>query len=129
MLNIFNNLYNGHKSQAQRNGICRELRLNQWAWDKAAEVRQSMRRQLSKQGVQFNKSDDYDDPQAILKALTRAFFTNVAQRQFDGTYTNLARPQAHGLEIHPSSVLSNLKPKLVVYHELCVVTSAAQHGT
>ena len=39
LLNIFNNLYGGTKSQAQKNGMCRELRLNQWAWDKANEVR------------------------------------------------------------------------------------------
>ena len=47
LLNIYNNLYNiGHKTQAQKNGICRELRLNQWVWDKAHEVRQNLRRQL-----------------------------------------------------------------------------------
>lgn len=41
LLNMFNNLYFvGHKTQAQRNGMCRELRLNQWAWDRAFEVRQ-----------------------------------------------------------------------------------------
>lgn len=30
-------------------------------------------------------------------------------------------PSANGLEIHPASVLSNLKPKLVLYHELVVI--------
>ena len=75
-------------------------------------------------GIQVEKSDDYDDPQAILKVMTQAFFTNVAQRQFNGTYTNLAVPSANGLEIHPGSILSNLKPKIVLYHELIVVGTA-----
>ena len=49
LLNIYNNLYgvNGQsngKSQAQRNGMCRELRLNQWAWDKVDELRKSLKR-------------------------------------------------------------------------------------
>lgn len=82
-----------------------------------------MRRQMTKLGFIVRKSDDYDDPQAILKALTIGFFMNIAQRQFDGTYTNLANPAANGLEIHPSSVLSNLKPKLVIYNELVAVSS------
>ena len=77
----------------------------------------------------MRKSDDYDDSQAILKSLTIGFFTNIAQRQFDGTYTNLANPIANGLEIHPSSVLSNLKPKLVLYNELIAVNSSATPGS
>ena len=81
LLNIYNKLFAADKNQAQRNGICRELRLNQWAWDKAHEVRQSLRKQLlTKLGVVVRKSDDYDDPQAILKVLATSFFTNVAQR-------------------------------------------------
>ena len=78
----------------------------------------------SKLGMIIRKSDDYDDPQAILKALLLGFFMNVAQRQFDGTYTNLANSRVRGLEIHPSSVLSNLKPKVVIYHELVEVGTA-----
>jgi len=50
--------------------MCRELRLNQWAWDKANEVRQNLKRQLARMGLPIQASDDYDDPQAILKALT-----------------------------------------------------------
>jgi len=73
-------------------------------------------------GIPIVASDDYDDAQAILKSLVMGFFTNVAMRQFDGSYTNLATPMACQLEIHPSSVLSNLKPKVVLYHELVVVS-------
>lgn len=42
--------------------MCRDLRLNQWAWDKAHELRLSLKRQLARQGVIVKKSDDYDDP-------------------------------------------------------------------
>ena len=74
-------------------------------------------------GVEVLKSDDYDDPEAILKSLVHGFYTNVAQRQNDGTYTNACNPGAKGLSIHPSSVLSNLKPKWVFYNELVVTHS------
>jgi len=80
LLNIFNTMYFGSMSKAQRTGMCRELRLNQWAWDKANEVRLALQKQLTKLGVKIRKSDDYDDPQAILKALLHGFYANVAQR-------------------------------------------------
>ena len=74
-------------------------------------------------GVEILKSDDYDDPEAILKSLVTGFYSNVAQRQNDGTYTNACNPGAKNLAIHPSSVLSNLKPKWVFYNELIVTHS------
>ena len=62
LLNIYNIMYSGSMSQGQRTGMCRELRLNSWAWDKVHEVRNSLRRQLTQLGVIIRKSDDYDDP-------------------------------------------------------------------
>lgn len=77
LLNIFN-LYQSKKSQPQKNGFCRELKINQWALDKAAEAKKALKRQLKSLGVTILKSDDYDDPEAILKSLATAFFSNVA---------------------------------------------------
>lgn len=72
--------------------------------------------------VKINKSDDYDDPEAILKSLITGYFANVAQRQIDGTYRNIRSKADEQLTIHPTSVLANIKPKWVLYNEI-VVTS------
>jgi pre-mRNA-splicing factor ATP-dependent RNA helicase DHX16 len=73
-------------------------------------------------GLKIKKSDDYDDPEAILKSLITGFFLNVAQRQTDGTYRNIRSSVEEKLVIHPTSVLANIKPRWVLYHEL-IVTS------
>ena len=69
-------------------------------------------------GVVIKKSDDYDDPEAILKSLLTGYFSNVAQRQVDGTYRNIRGSEE--LVIHPSSVLANMKPKWILYNEIVV---------
>lgn len=70
--------------------------------------------------MKINKSDDYDDPEGILKSLITGFFANVAQRQVDGTYRNIRSPLDEQLVIHPSSVLANIKPKWIMYNEIVV---------
>ncbi len=72
--------------------------------------------------MKINKSDDYDDPDAILKSLITGYFMNVAQRQLDGSYRNIRSQADESLVIHPSSVLANIRPKWVLYNEV-VVTS------
>ena len=70
--------------------------------------------------IKILTSDDYDDPEAILKSLITGYFANVAQKQVDGTYRNIRGSDE--LVIHPSSVLANIKPRWVLYNEI-VVTS------
>ena len=81
-----------------------------------------MKGYLKQLGVKVNKSDDYDDPEGIIKSLITGFFANVAQRQADGTYKNIRSRANETLVIHPSSVLANIKPNWVLYNEV-VVTS------
>ena len=57
-----------------------------------------------------------------MKSLITGYFTNVAQRQIDGTYRNIRSPLDEKLIIHPSSVLANIRPKWILYNEI-VVTS------
>ena len=71
-------------------------------------------------GVQINKSDDYDDPPSILKSIITGFFKNIAFRQTNGTYKNIRSSEV--LEIHPASVLSNIKPKWIIYNDVFVTT-------
>lgn len=98
--------------------------------EKVKRIKDQIRSQLCNQlNVKILPNDDYDDPEAILKSLLSGFFTNVACRQDDaeGTYRNPRASNSDSstentLHIHPSSVLSNLKPRWVMYNEV-VVTS------
>lgn len=87
---------------------------------KAIKVKAQLKAMLAGLGVKIRKSDDYDDPEAILKSLITGYFANVAQRQADGSYRNVRSDDV--LTIHPSSVLANIKPKWVLYHEIMVTS-------
>ena len=121
LLNIFN-IYSSKKSEGERQAFCREIQLNDKNIQKAIKIKAILKGYLKQLGVTIKKSDDYDDPEAILKSLITGFFGNVAQRQSDGTYRNIRSKADEALDIHPSSVLSNIKPKWVLYNEV-VVTS------
>lgn len=71
-----------------------------------------------KLGLSIKSSDDYDDPEAILKCMITGFFANVAQRQVDGNTYKSPRCPELVLEIHPSSVLCNIKPQWVLFSEI-----------
>lgn len=96
--------------------------MNEKSMQKAIKIKAQLKGYLKQLGVKVNKSDDYDDPEGILKSLITGFFANVAQRQADGTYKNIRSQANETLVIHPSSVLANIKPKWVLYNEV-VVTS------
>ena len=57
-----------------------------------------------------------------MKSLVTGFFCNVAQRVSDGTYRKIGGAVDEQLEIHPSSVLCNIKPKWVLFNELVATT-------
>ncbi|CDW88583.1 mrna splicing factor rna helicase [Stylonychia lemnae] len=120
LLNIFN-IYNSKKSDNEKKGFCREVYVNEKSLKKAVQIKQQLRGYLKMLNVKVLKSDDYDDPEAILKSLITGYFANVAQRQVDGTYRNV-RSMTDVLVIHPSSVLANIRPKWILYNEI-VVTS------
>jgi len=84
LVNIFN-LYTKKNKNARRS-YCGEMYLNERNLIKAIKIKYQLKEYLHIMGVKLNKSDDYDDPPAILKSLITGFFTNVAQKQIDGTY-------------------------------------------
>jgi len=79
LLNIFN-LYNSKKSDGEKKGFCRELYLNEKSIKRAILIKNQLKGYLKALDVKILKSDDYDDPDAILKSLLTGFFANVAQR-------------------------------------------------
>lgn len=118
LINIYN-MYT-RKSKNQRKSMVSEFYINERNMIKAIKIRSQLKEYLYLMGVAINKSDDYDDPPAILKSLITGFFQNLALKQIDGSYKNIRSNEP--LEIHPSSVLANIKPKWIIYHDTFVTT-------
>ncbi|PRW59127.1 pre-mRNA-splicing factor ATP-dependent RNA helicase DHX16 isoform A [Chlorella sorokiniana] len=60
------------------------------------------------------------DVEAIRKAITSGFFYHTASLQKNGSYRTVKNPQT--VHIHPSSGLSEIMPRWLVYHELVLTT-------
>lgn len=60
------------------------------------------------------------DAEAIRKAVTSGFFYHTSNLQKNGAYKTVKNPQT--VHIHPSSGLSEIMPRWVVYHELVLTT-------
>ena len=118
LTNIFN-IYT-RKNKNARKSFCNEMYLNERNLIKVVKIKNQLKEYLHIMGIKQNKSDDYDDPPAILKSLITGFFTNVAQKQIDGSYKSIKSGEV--LEIHPSSVLANIKPKWILYNDIFIST-------
>ncbi|KAL2630691.1 hypothetical protein R1flu_015377 [Riccia fluitans] len=81
----------------------------QWCYENYIQVR-SMKLHTSNPG----------DHEGIKKAVTSGFFYHTAKLQKNGTYRTLKNPQS--VTIHPSSGLSQVLPRWVLYHELVFTT-------
>lgn len=56
----------------------------------------------------------------ICKCIASGFFYNAAKNNLNGTYKTLKN--GHSITIHPSSLLFDVKPEWIVYHELVFTT-------
>ena len=117
LLNAFNT-YNRIRNPKNREQFCREHFINEKAIIRAIQIREQLKNMLRQLKIQIKPTDDYDDYESILKCVTAGYFTHVAQLQKDGSYKNIRNNAV--LYIHPSSVLANLRPRWVVYHEIVV---------
>ncbi|XP_065676764.1 ATP-dependent RNA helicase DHX33 [Hydra vulgaris] len=66
------------------------------------------------------------DYNSVRKALSSGLFMNSAERQIDGTYLTLLQKQT--VSIHPSSVLFNSKPALVIFSEVVHTSKRYMRG-
>jgi HrpA-like RNA helicase len=101
LINIYNTYSN--KNKHTRKKFCSEFYIDERSIIKAIKIKSQLKQYLTIMGIVINKSDDYDDPQSILKSLISGFFQNIALRQVNGTYKNICSNEE--MEIHPSSVL------------------------
>lgn len=107
LVNIYNTYTNKNKNARKR--FCSEVFISESKIIKAVKIKSQLKEYLNVIGVEIKKSDDYDDAPAILKSLITGYFQNIALRQINGTYKNITSNEE--FEIHPSSVLANIKPK------------------
>jgi len=67
-------------AKSDKKSLCQELYLNEKAIKRAAQIKEQLKGYLKRLKITILKSDDYDDPEAILKSLISGFFANIAQR-------------------------------------------------
>jgi len=115
LLNIYN-IYNRIKGSKNKEQFCKEHFINEKAMIRAIQIRAQLKSLLRQLKIVIKPTDDDDDYESILKCITAGFFTHVAQLQPDGSYHNIRSNEI--LYIHPSSVLANLRPRWVIYHEI-----------
>ncbi|KAK3028026.1 hypothetical protein RJ639_038747 [Escallonia herrerae] len=99
----------------------------QWCYENYIQVRsmkraRDIRDQLEGllERVEIELTSNFNDLEAIKKAITSGYFPHSARMQKNGSYRTVKHPQT--VYIHPSSGLAQALPRWVVYHEL-VLTS------
>ncbi|XP_050204764.1 pre-mRNA-splicing factor ATP-dependent RNA helicase DEAH1-like isoform X2 [Mercurialis annua] len=99
----------------------------QWCYENYIQVRsmkraRDIRDQLEGllERVEIEIASDPNDVDAIKKSITSGFFPHSARLQKNGSYRTVKHPQT--VNIHPSSGLSQVLPRWVIYHELVLTT-------
>jgi ATP-dependent RNA helicase DDX35 len=81
-----------------------------------------IRKQLRQHCVNFKLNINEKEPcletADILKCIVSGLFAQAAQLQSDGTYKTVRNREHDRLTIHPSSVLSEVRPPWIVYNEM-----------
>uniref|UniRef100_A0A6N2LMF8 DEAD-box helicase OB fold domain-containing protein n=1 Tax=Salix viminalis TaxID=40686 RepID=A0A6N2LMF8_SALVM len=110
----------GRKLIFRHNGPC-------YAWSPLYQVRsmkraRDVRDQLEGllERVEIELSSNPNDLDVIKKSITSGFFPHSARLQKNGSYRTVKHPQT--VNIHPSSGLSQVLPRWVIYHELVLTT-------
>jgi len=99
----------------------------QWCYENYVQVRSMKRaRDIRDQlvglmeRVEIEMVSDPGNLDAIKKSITAGFFYHTARLQKNGSYKTVKNPQT--VHIHPSSGLTEVMPRWVVYHELVLTT-------
>ncbi|EEF39675.1 ATP-dependent RNA helicase, putative [Ricinus communis] len=85
---------------------------------RARDIRDQLEGLLER--VEIEMTSNPNDLDAIKKSITSGFFPHSARLQKNGSYRTVKHPQT--VHIHPSSGLSQVLPRWVIYHELVLTT-------
>lgn len=117
------NIYKNYKScKTGKSKFCKDIYLNENLIKSVEELIHNLKPYLKKHDIHIKSSLDQDG-EDILKSLLKGFFLNVAQKQIDGSYRSLKGNLI--LHIHPTSVLYNVTPEFIMFHE--VVSTAKNY--
>lgn len=111
-------VYSSWKETNYATQWCYENYIQVRSMKRARDVRDQLEGLLERVEIELvSNSNDLD---AIKKSITAGFFPHSAKLQKNGSYRTVKHPQT--VNIHPSSGLSQVLPRWVVYHELVLTT-------
>ncbi|KAK4727194.1 hypothetical protein R3W88_032111 [Solanum pinnatisectum] len=111
-------LYNSWKETKFSTQWCYENFIQVRSMKKARDIRDQLEGRLERVGIDLTST--VNDLEAIKKSIISGFFPHSARLQKNGAYRTVKHPQTG--HIHPSSGLSQVLPRWVVYHELVLTT-------
>ncbi|WMV59429.1 hypothetical protein MTR67_052814 [Solanum verrucosum] len=111
-------VYNSWKETKFSTQWCYENYIQVRSMKKARDIRDQLEGRLERVGIDL--TSNVNDLEAIKKSIISGFFPHSARLQKNGAYRTVKHPQTG--YIHPSSGLSQVLPRWVVYHELVLTT-------
>ncbi|XP_027769173.1 pre-mRNA-splicing factor ATP-dependent RNA helicase DEAH1-like [Solanum pennellii] len=111
-------VYNSWKETKFSSQWCYENYIQVRSMKKARDIRDQLEGRLERVGIDL--TSNVNDLKAIKKSIISGFFPHSARLQKNGSYRTVKHPQTG--HIHPSSGLSQVLPRWVVYHELVLTT-------
>ncbi|KAG5229520.1 pre-mRNA-splicing factor ATP-dependent RNA helicase [Salix suchowensis] len=111
-------VYNSWKETNFSTQWCYENYIQVRSMKRARDVRDQLEGLLER--VEIELSSNPNDLDVIKKSITSGFFPHSARLQKNGSYRTVKHPQT--VNIHPSSGLSQVLPRWVIYHELVLTT-------
>ena len=98
----------------RRKEWCATNAVNLRAMQKATDIQKQLLRSAQSEGIELRSAGS--DPAPMLRSLVAGFFLNAARRQADGSFKTVSSGQR--LAIHPSSVLFQQPPEVILFNEL-----------
>ncbi|XP_009359017.2 pre-mRNA-splicing factor ATP-dependent RNA helicase DEAH1 [Pyrus x bretschneideri] len=111
-------VYNSWKETNYSTQWCYENYVQVRSMKRARDIRDQLEGLLER--VEIELVSNTSDNETIMKAITSGFFPHSAKLQKNGSYRTVKHPQT--VHIHPSSGLSQVLPRWVIYHELVLTT-------
>ncbi|CAN1305666.1 Pre-mRNA-splicing factor ATP-dependent RNA helicase DEAH1 [Linum perenne] len=111
-------VYNSWKETNFSTQWCYENYIQVRSMKRARDIRDQLEGLLERVEIDITASPN--DVDGIKKSITSGFFPHSAKLQKNGSYRTVKHPQT--VHIHPSSGLSQVLPRWVIYHELVLTT-------
>ena len=98
----------------RRREFCHTNAINLRAMLKALDIFKQLTRAATHEGIEVKSAEEESAP--LLRSMVAGYFLNTARKQADGSYRTVSTGQR--LVIHPSSVLFQQPPEMIIFNEL-----------